>query len=36
MKRSRLYEEHMKRGATFLEQAGWEVPAHYGDTAAEH
>ena len=29
MKRSRLYEEHMKRGATFIEQAGWEVPAHY-------
>ncbi len=36
MKRSRLYDEHMKRGATFIEQAGWEVPAHYGDAAAEH
>src|SRR5207245_10869741 len=35
MKRSRLYDEHMKRGATFVEQAGWEVPAHYGDAAAE-
>jgi len=36
MKRSRLYDEHRKRGATFLEQAGWEVAAHYGDAAAEH
>ena len=36
MKRSRLCDEHMKRGATFIEQAGWEVPAHYGDAAAEH
>jgi aminomethyltransferase len=36
MKRSRLYDEHVKRGASFLEQAGWEAPAHYGDAAAEH
>ena len=36
MKRSRLYDEHTKRGASFMEQAGWEVPAHYGDAAAEH
>ncbi|MEP6958645.1 MAG: aminomethyltransferase family protein [Nitrospirota bacterium] len=31
MKRSSLYEDHAKRGAVFLEQSGWEVPAHYGD-----
>jgi aminomethyltransferase len=36
MKRSRLYDEHTKRGASFTEQAGWEVPAHYGNAAAEH
>jgi len=36
MKRSRLYDEHVKRGASFIEQAGWEVPAHYGDPVAEH
>lgn len=36
MKRSRLYDEHTKRGASFMEQSGWEVPAHYGDTDAEH
>jgi glycine cleavage system T protein len=36
MKRSRLYDEHAKRGATFMEQSGWEAPAHYGDAAAEH
>jgi glycine cleavage system T protein len=36
MKRSRLYDEHTTRGASFTEQAGWEVPAHYGDAAAEH
>ncbi|TLY21860.1 MAG: aminomethyl transferase family protein [Nitrospirae bacterium] len=36
MKRSRLYDEHSKRGASFIEQGGWEVPAHYGNAAAEH
>jgi aminomethyltransferase len=36
MKRSRLYDAHVKRGAAFVEQAGWDVPAHYGDAAAEH
>jgi glycine cleavage system T protein (aminomethyltransferase) len=34
MKRSPLYEDHATRGAVFLEQAGWEVPAHYGDPSA--
>ena len=36
MKRSRLYDELAKRGATFVEQAGWDVPARFGDSAAEH
>jgi len=36
MKRSRLYDDHVKRGATFLEQSGWDVPTHYGDAEAEH
>jgi aminomethyltransferase len=36
MKRSRLHDEHSKRGASFIEQGGWDVPAHYGDAAAEH
>lgn len=36
MKLSRLYDEHSKRGATFIEQGGWEVPANYGDATAEH
>lgn len=36
MKRSRLYEDEAKRGATFTEQTGWEVPATYGDPVAEH
>ena len=36
MKRSRLFDEHATRGASFMEQAGWEVPAHYGDADAEH
>jgi folate-binding protein YgfZ len=36
MKRSRLYEIHAKLGAVFVEQAGWEVPVHYGDPVAEH
>lgn len=36
MKRSLLYNQHAQLGATFEEAAGWEVPAHYGDVAAEH
>ena len=34
MKRSPLHEDHTKRGAVFIEQSGWEVPAHYGDPSA--
>src|SRR6266571_4153671 len=34
MKRSPLHEDHAKRGAVFIEQSGWEVPAHYGDPSA--
>jgi len=34
VKRSPLHEDHAKRGAVFLEQSGWEVPAHYGDPSA--
>lgn len=36
MKHSLLHAHHMQLGATFEETAGWEVPAHYGDIAAEH
>ncbi|MBH0201387.1 MAG: aminomethyl transferase family protein [Nitrospira sp.] len=36
MKQSRLYTQHTQLGATFEEVAGWEIPAHYGDVAAEH
>ena len=36
MRRSRLHDDHAKRGASFIEQNGWEVPAHYGNAAAEH
>src|SRR6266702_4347876 len=36
MKHSRLSDEHTKRGASFIEKGGWDVPAHYGDAAAEH
>src|SRR5437773_6465060 len=36
MKRSRLSDEHTKRGASFIEKGGWDVPAHYRDAAAEH
>ena len=34
MKQLPLHEDHAKRGAVFLEQSGWEVPAHYGDPSA--
>ena len=36
MKRSRLSDDHVKRGATCMEQSGWDVPAHYGNAEAEH
>ncbi|HMS85007.1 MAG TPA: aminomethyltransferase family protein [Nitrospira sp.] len=36
MKQSRLHTQHVKLGATFGEVAGWEIPTHYGDVAAEH
>ncbi|MDO8546307.1 MAG: aminomethyltransferase family protein [Nitrospirales bacterium] len=36
MKHSRLYDDHVKRGAAFMEQNGWDVPAHYGHAEAEH
>lgn len=31
-----LHARHQARGATFVERAGWAVPAHYGDPVAEH
>src|SRR5574341_1296083 len=36
MKHSRLHEQHLKQGAVLAEVTGWEMPAHYGDPAAEH
>lgn len=36
MKHSLLHTHHTQLGASFEEVAGWEVPAHYGDVAAEH
>ena len=36
MKRPPLYDEHVKLDAVFIEQGGWDVPAHYGDPIAEH
>jgi glycine cleavage system T protein len=36
MKQSRLHGQHTQLGATFEEVTGWEMPAHYGDIAAEH
>jgi glycine cleavage system T protein len=36
MKHSRLHDRHFKAGAIFGESAGWEMPVHYGDAAAEH
>lgn len=36
MKQSRLYAQHAQLGATFEEVAGWEIPTHYGDAAAEY
>lgn len=31
-----LREAHAAAGASFLVRSGWELPAHYGDAAAEH
>jgi folate-binding protein YgfZ len=36
MKQSRFHDQHLKLGATFREVAGWDMPEHYGDPAAEH
>ena len=36
MKQSRLHNQHTQLGASFEEVTGWEMPAHYGDVAAEH
>lgn len=36
MKHSLLHAHHTQLGASFEEVSGWEVPAHYGDVAAEH
>ncbi len=36
MKTVRLAERHRQLGAQMSESAGWEVPLHYGDVAAEH
>jgi aminomethyltransferase len=36
MKHSLLHTHHTQLGASFEEVSGWEVPAHYGNVAAEH
>ncbi len=36
MNQSRLHNQHVQLGASFEEVTGWEMPAHYGDVAAEH
>lgn len=36
MKQSRLHSQHIQLGASFEEVTGWEMPAHYGNVAAEH
>lgn len=36
MKHSRLYEQHVKLGATFADVTGWEMPVHYGAPDAEY
>lgn len=36
MKQSRFHDQHRQLGATFGEVGGWEMPAQYGDPAAEH
>src|SRR5271157_2580668 len=34
--RSPLHETTARAGATFAEEAGWTMPLHYGDPAAEY
>ena len=36
MKRFRLHDQHIARGAVFAEAGGWEVPVHYGTPLTEH
>jgi glycine cleavage system T protein len=36
MKQSVLHTQHAELGASFEDVAGWSMPAHYGDVAAEH
>ncbi len=36
MKHSRIHQQHTQLGATFEDVTGWEMPAHYGDVAAEY
>ena len=36
MKQSRLHEQHLKQGAVLTEVTDWQMPAHYGDPAAEY
>jgi glycine cleavage system T protein (aminomethyltransferase) len=35
MKQSRLHEQHLKQGAVLTEVTDWQMPAHFGDPAAE-
>jgi aminomethyltransferase len=36
MKRTALYEEHLKSSAKLVDFAGWEMPIHYGSQIEEH
>jgi aminomethyltransferase len=36
MKRTPLYEEHLRLGGKMVEFAGWEMPVQYGGVVAEH
>jgi aminomethyltransferase len=36
MNQLRLRNQHAEKGAVFAEAGDWEVPAHYGNPAAEH
>jgi aminomethyltransferase len=36
MKRTPLYEEHVRLGGKMVEFAGWEMPVQYGGVVAEH
>ncbi len=36
MKQSRLRSHHTQLGATFEEETGWEMPAHYGNVETEY